>query len=133
MRKIKFRAWDKQWRRWIDPRDINFYGDMGWMFDRRSEEGGDVIESTDLREVALMQFTGLKDKRGKEIFSGDLIRQHGTLYEIRPCIGGFECQIWKEYKQGGAEEGSIYMFSCLLDTACEIIGNIYENPELVKS
>ena len=131
MREIKFRAWDKYEEKM--SYDVSIYSDKNgswWSGDHIDEDSGDTITSFDKGE--LMQFTGLKDKNGKGIFSGDLIRQHGTLYEIRPCVGGFECQIWKEYKQGGAEEGSIYMFSCLLDTACEIIGNLYENPELLK-
>jgi uncharacterized phage protein (TIGR01671 family) len=109
-----------------------------WIYGYFIQEKGQCFIENDggrysVRADSICQFTGLKDKNGKEIYSGDLIRQHGTLYEILPCVGGFECQIWKEFKQGGAEKGSVYIFSCLLDTSCEIIGNIYENPELLKS
>lgn len=129
MREIKFRAWDKTWKRWIDPRDINYYGEMDWMFDRRSAEGGDVIETADRREVELMQFTGLKDKNGKEIYEGDIVHfeSKDTGWDDGLCGDVVVCFVdgWFIFKKTN-------IFSYAYNKKiCRVIGNIYENPDLV--
>ncbi|WP_371125734.1 YopX family protein, partial [Streptococcus pneumoniae] len=83
----------------------------------------------DFDEIDLMQSTGLKDKNGKEVFVGDIIKcTRGCLHEV---------YIEKEY--GGTFIGgmpSIYLKGLLSGYAWteheEIIGNIYENPELLE-
>ena len=67
MREIKFRAWDEKWKRWIAPSDILVYGDGTQYFDRRAELDGDVIETATEGQCVLMQYTGQKDKNGREI------------------------------------------------------------------
>jgi len=84
-------------------------------------------------EPILMQYTGLKDKNGKEIYSGDIVSSIGGKYGtdiciIRDCVGGFECEMIN-----GFSTGSTFTFSFLNEKSCEIIGNIYENPELLNS
>ncbi len=65
-----------------------------------------------------MQYTGLKDKNGKEIYEGDIARFREYNHHINFSDGGF-------YVGDFDTLGSI-------NTAVEIIGNIYENPELLK-
>lgn len=82
-----------------------------------------------LDEIELMQSTGLKDKNGKEVFEGDIIKcTRGCLHEV---------YIEKEY--GGTYIGgmpAIYLKGLREGYAWteheEIIGNIYENPELLE-
>jgi uncharacterized phage protein (TIGR01671 family) len=96
-----------------------------------------------------MQFTGLKDKQGREIYEGDVLRagaaMHGDAFLIRQCLPltrtawsyiervGF----WqgKKYHALGAKHTQIDVtFDDILSFSeeCEVIGNIYENPELLN-
>jgi hypothetical protein len=126
VREIKFRAWDKTWKRWIDPRDINFYGEMDWMFDRRSAEGGDVIESADLREVELMQFTGLKDQMGlgTDVYESDILKVLGETFEVNFANGSFWAKNLRTF--------DAFPLWKTLSNGAEVIGNIYESPEILK-
>lgn len=79
-------------------------------------------------EIELMQTTGLKDKNGKEIFEGDIVKMskdvysEPTYYEVVRHYGG---AYRLESKQHGCE-------LWLRHTNCEVVGNIYENPELLE-
>jgi len=72
MKDIKFRAWDKKNKEWYmngNVFDLNYSGSYGDFF-------FDNDHPCNMRDVDLewLQFTGIKDKNGKEIFSGDIIR-----------------------------------------------------------
>ena len=118
----KFRAWLKE------ENEMIIVDTMNW-FDDEFESIGDGI--TFLRgadKVELMQSTGLKDKNGKEIFEGDIVKMAKdvysdlTYYEIVRYRGG---AYRLESNQHGCE-------LWLRHTNCEVIGNIYENPGLLE-
>lgn len=85
----------------------------------------------------LMQFTGLKDKNGKEIYEGDLVRSgNGRIWEVKfgefvysmpdqeySGYGYYICPNEKEYQK----KGNWYLYQSV-----EVIGNIHENPELLE-
>ena len=132
MREIKFRAWDKKWQRWIAQEDITVYGDGSADFVRRGENG-DKIEIAELKhgEIDLMQYTGLEDKTGREIYEGDIIvpdrplYYHGLLDKDPITIEWLECGSW--YPFADDDDKAPYP-----DPAkSEVIGNAYENPELI--
>lgn len=132
----KFRAWHKTWE------------EMGWIACIRYKKSGEIARLSfrrniyshhihgglvNLDEIELMQSTGLKDKNGKEIFEGDILgieTDEGILnvnifWDDKHALFMFESEIHNE-KELLAElvEDNTYPF--------EIIGNIYENPELLE-
>ena len=90
--------------------------------------GDDEYSGSIIDDAILMQSTGLKDKNGKEIFEGDIVKMskdvysEPTYYEVVRHRGG---AYRLESKQHGCE-------LWLRHTDCEAVGNIYENPELLE-
>lgn len=83
-------------------------------------ESGREIEET--YDYHLMQYTGLKDKNGKEIYENDIIATKGYVTVVRYEAPKFCCR----YDKGKAEMMDFDPFE-----ECEVIGNVYENPELL--
>jgi len=120
MREIKFRAWNKK---------ENIMEQVFSLFLRA--DGRPFYSDTETphneQYVEVMQFTGLKDKNGKEIYVGDIIRSNftyprsGTVHEVIECHSGFGVKIG---------EGTTQYFDAREEL--EVIGNVYENPELLK-
>lgn len=123
MRELKFRAWDKNAKL--------MYPDVGILaqsYDSEARIGGDEIAyKWSLKRVVIMQFTGLKDKNGKEIYEGDIVRQKtGRSYtEIR--VVEFRDGAFRFNEQKTPHASFVYT-----NKNTEVIGNIYENKELVK-
>ena len=140
MREIKFRAWtiggvypdtmlhqqdvDDEGEVWFTGIPPDMTGRVHYLF-------GDVL---DVKECVLMQYTGLKDKNGKEIYEGDIV-QVNHPHKNRKYRGQV---IWNEYRWTGKD----FFFPHLdvpQDLFCEgteyieVIGNIYENPELLST
>ena len=121
----KFRAYDgSSLSRMYQPDEVMVGNGDIWIIDEDSV-AGDWIVNNDLH---LMQSTGLKDKNGKEVFIGDIIK----------CTRGCLHEVYLEKEYGGIFIGgtpAIYLKGLLSGYAWtedeEIIGNIYENPELL--
>ena len=118
----KFRAWLKE------ENEMIIVDTMNWFNDEFESIGDGITFLRGADKVELMQSTGLKDKNGKEIFEGDIVEMAKdvysdlTYYEIVRHRGG---AYRLESNQHGCE-------LWLRHTNCEVIGNIYENPELLE-
>jgi hypothetical protein len=87
--------------------------------------------SVEFDEVKLMQSTGLVDKNGKEIFEGDILDYKGRKALVR-WHGSYASFIYRfvdELQKRNAEWNPLY----LAYLKCEVIGNIYENKELLDA
>lgn len=104
MREIKFRAWDK----------INNEMTLNDSFYEVQKWNRTQIE---LNDFELMQYTGLKDKNGVEIFEGDIVKNHNDEVTLLESLDW----IFYDYYEG-----------LFMPENFEVIGNIYENPELLE-
>ena len=121
----RYRAWDS-WRKrmsvvdriYIDTEGVRLYDDFGEYW-------------RNFRDIELMQSTGLRDKNGKEIFEGDILDYKGRKALVR-WHGSYASFIYRfvdELQNRNTEWKPLY----LAYMKCEIIGNIYENPELLEA
>ena len=139
-RELKFRVWDNEYKQWTSyseyqslPDDFIRYTDCNPLFELRGRDG-------EQQRFVIEQYTGLKDKNGKEIYEGDIV---STIYTDQVDkkigdivytteVGAYRVRCGQHllpivtYRVvGGSPQG-------LLTVADEVIGNIHENPELLK-
>jgi hypothetical protein len=125
-REIKFRAWNVVSETMLDlhkltPLALNM------------ETDGLFIPFSD--GLILMQYTGLKDKNGKEIYEGDVVRWWWAKSGRRPAKWG-PCSLVRfgTLHEGNDEVRTGWVVEdCFVDDRCEVVGNIYENPELMEA
>ena len=132
MRTIKFRAWNTQQGMKYMDNDFFISAD-GVIYDRASRTYDTPnLEIEHVENMELMQFTGLLDKNGKEIYEGDIIRIPDSTYlgayEVRFGDGCWE--IHSEDEQGNPNTENLYVWQRPMLVI--VIGNIHENPELLE-
>jgi len=126
MREIKFRAWLTKEKRMVSVYRLDFTDKSGkptlimWYWVQQGTQAGLS------RGFELMQYTGLKDKNNKEIWEGDIVRfkNDDNLYIVK----------WlDEFAEfmGVDTEYSDLVVEFVLPDYFEVVGNIYENPELL--
>ncbi len=125
MREIKFRGWDK-----VDG--------VMWLWPAVKQFAMKELEEN--TAFAYMQYTGLKDKNGKEIYEGDIVRLDDNWM---PEVRGRWTVVFQEVNgQWALERGKDELWKMLswvdinapksADWALEVLGNIYENPDLSR-
>ena len=136
----KFRAWNKVREEMIDDCDLSITSDGSVLAGdlNYDVESGMLADVTD--NVVIMMSTGLKDITGDEIYEGDIVKV--LVHDIEPKImkdkmyigvvaynqGTFDIKISKDTYLGIIPE--MYMLD--IDCVFRILGNIYENPELLE-
>ena len=132
MREIKFRAWDKSSKVIREVSNINWFDELVYLDEKTSGEG--VRRSLD--DVDLMQFTGLLDKNGIEIYEGDILRCSRDYWDkTRNLVVEWHTDCWSLLNTDdpvGSEVMNHNSSFNVPEYEREVIGNIYENPELLE-
>jgi hypothetical protein len=125
MRELKFRVWSNQLNKMV------YQGEDGW-FDKCFIEKKQHVHSCQLgvaierngKELSVMQYTGSKDKNDTEIYEGDVLTIWiGGVKQERPEVVESLEELYLNFNR----DDSYYRFS-----SCEVIGNVYETPELLE-
>lgn len=125
-REIKFRAWDDLHNKMYPVSDIEWDTDgRMWV---TADDGKNGIELID-DEAHLMQYTGLKDKNGREIYEGDVLDIGLRNQDGKPVIAPVS---YETYAAGYVLDNGGNGIWQRLTEDCEVIGNIFENPELLE-
>ena len=122
MRDIKFRVWDNERNAMFNSKsvDIDF-------FEGKIEITSDTIRydevyTDEIKDFELMQYVGCKDKNNKEIYEGDIVKTKEHIGQIIYSKGMFFIDV----------KGDFYLPIYNVSEFMEVIGNIYENPELLE-
>ena len=115
MREIKFRVWDNIHEIMMKLSEVNLYSTI------------DIISNVFKDSLNVMQYTGLKDKKLKEIYEGDIIKYdfNNLNYRIEFINAEFIARRFYENIE------DLYPTEFDFGKECEVIGNIYENKELL--
>ena len=118
-RVIKFRAWDKTKNKWAHDIITNLHGGIFEFIYGEEPGDGDYKETSN---IELMQFTGLHDRNGKEIYEGDVVKR----YHLQGVVAWHKERAMFIVNDGFNEP----VFNDIL--GIEVICNLYENPELLN-
>ena len=147
-REIKFRAWHKKYKEMYEVTRIDWEAEFVWVkyYDDDREEWFSREEH--FADLELMQYTGLKDKNGVEIYEGDIVKwmDERDVYSIE--FGEFGVPNFEEegyqdlavgyYLKPQHDLKEVEPFNMTIPlhkkyaSRMEVIGNIYENPELLE-
>lgn len=121
MREIKFRAWNA-----LDSRDeCRMLYQPNFSADFRT-----IMPDGNEWDLPVMQYTGLKDKNGKEVYEGDIVRWYRKSWAGNKDLEwAYEKVLWETISD---DQGEYAGYDYTHWWNGEVVGNIYENPDLIK-
>ena len=123
MRDIKFRAWDNNEEWMVDDMLLSFDGEILTDDVQPNDTPYKEIELADEGRYELMQYTGMKDVKGVEIYEGDILQsEHYFKYKVVFKGDCWRCESLKNSR----------FKNRFIGRDLKVIGNIYENPELLE-
>ncbi len=126
VREIKFRAWHEPTQKIYPVKSLNFIFENGVTASLKGYSNDTDKAFTTLKWDRLMQYTGLKDKNGKEIYEGDIVGSpYGVNWEVRYVAPNW--QLYRDENGGRTGTGDLSLWRNV-----EVRGNIHETPELLK-
>lgn len=130
----KFKAWDNQEKFWLDPEHFYITGEgRGFTCEDKKGMRSNVYELMGRKRYKIVQYTGLKDKNGVEIYEGDILCHRRKVEED----WGIDKYVGKVIFTDGRFHMSDHIMDEIKPTQytidIEIIGNVYEHPELIKN
>lgn len=134
---IKFRAWNPESKQMIDLHKITPLALSDEMNTQLSLQGMDGLFIPFSDKFILMQFTGIKDKNGKEVYESDIISYNDFYEGDYKTTGGVGYVQWDEEGHaicswGKDEEYICSTWDAIKNYGGTIIGNIYDNPKLLN-
>ncbi|MDR1695614.1 MAG: YopX family protein [Endomicrobium sp.] len=125
-RQVKFRAWIKEQKEMLEVHWLNCILEK-----ISSDDEHGVPHYYNFDEIELMQYIGLKDKNGKEIYEDDFVVYDGYLYKII-WLEDEACFKMEEVLKSHPENAEIFSIEEFGANSLIVDGNIYDNPELLK-
>lgn len=134
-RQIKFRVWNNKDKEWLHGPNkepsldgINLIGE-NILFGNFLNE----VKIEDLNDIVALQFTGLKDKNEKEIFEGDIVSVFSNTQKSQ-VFWEKDCGFWALYIHFSSHRDCVPEMELLSNhlKSVEVIGNIFDNPDLIK-
>ena len=129
MRELKFRAWDSYHKEFIFDAQATYDNQCRGKGSIHHESFQEVLED---ENCVVEQYAGLKDKNGKEIYEGDIVRWSYKVDRNAEPIHTTDKVEWDTYEEEEWPYSTISGFTLSeSEDGYEVIGNIHENPELL--